>query len=48
MDDAGVTRDDLKIPDGDLGTEIRAAVAEGRDILVHSTFEEILVLSYIG
>ncbi len=34
MDDTGATRDDLKTPDGELGAEIKAAIAEGRDILV--------------
>ena len=34
MDDTGATRDDLKTPEGELGVEIKAAIAEGRDILV--------------
>lgn len=34
MDDAGNTRDDLKLPEGDVGNEIRAAIDEGKDILV--------------
>lgn len=34
MDDAGNTRDDLKVPEGDLGEEIKGAVADSRDILV--------------
>ena len=34
MDDTGNTRDDLKLPDGDLGAEIKSAVSDGRDILV--------------
>jgi len=33
MDDAGETRDDLKIPDGDIGDEIKAAVSSDKDIL---------------
>jgi len=33
MDDGGNTRDDLKIPDGDLGDEIRSSVEDGRDII---------------
>lgn len=41
MDDAGNTRDDLKVPDGDLGEEIRSSVADGKDILC-------TVLSAIG
>ena len=36
MDDGGNTRDDLKIPDGDLGAEIKAAINDGRDILVRA------------
>ena len=34
MDDTGNTRDDLKLPDGEIGAEIKQAIAEGRDILV--------------
>jgi translation initiation factor 5A len=33
MDDTGETREDLKIPDSDIGEECKAAVADGRDIL---------------
>ncbi len=33
MDDAGQTRDDLKVPEGELGDEIRKAIEESRDIL---------------
>jgi translation initiation factor 5A len=33
MDDAGVTRDDLKVPDGEIGLEIRSSIEEGKDIL---------------
>jgi len=33
MDDSGDTRDDLKCPDGDIGDEIRSAIAEEKDIL---------------
>ncbi|TRY79083.1 hypothetical protein TCAL_05912 [Tigriopus californicus] len=33
MDDGGNTRDDLKVPDGDIGAEIRSSIEEGRDIL---------------
>ena len=36
MDDAGNTRDDLKVPEGDIGNEITASQEEGRDILVRS------------
>jgi len=41
MDDSGETREDLKCPDGDVGDEIRAAIADERDILC-------TVLSAIG
>ncbi len=40
MDDTGNTRDDLKLPDGEIGAEIKAAIADGKDILV-STFLSI-------
>merc|ERR1712001_247215 len=33
MDDTGETREDLKIPENDIGEECKAAVADGRDIL---------------
>jgi len=33
MDDGGNTRDDLKVPEGDLGAEIKASIEEGKDIL---------------
>ena len=33
MDDTGATRDDLKVPDGDVGDECNAATAEGRVFL---------------
>jgi len=33
MDDSGDTRDDLKCPDGEIGDEIRSAIAEEKDIL---------------
>jgi len=33
MDDSGATRDDLKVPEGDIGNEIMAADSEGKDIL---------------
>ena len=38
MDDAGNTRDDLKVPDGDIGEECKSAIADGKDILVSDTF----------
>lgn len=33
MDDGGNTRDDLKVPEGDVGSEVTAAIADGKDIL---------------
>lgn len=33
MDDGGNTRDDLKVPESDIGVEIRGAQEEGKDIL---------------
>merc|ERR1712073_271854 len=33
MDDSGETREDLKVPEGDIGEECKAATSEGRDIL---------------
>jgi len=33
MDDAGNTRDDLKVPEGELGDEIRTSIDDGKDIL---------------
>lgn len=33
MDDTGNTRDDLKVPDGEIGTQIRGAISDGADIL---------------
>merc|ERR1712019_199887 len=33
MDDTGETREDLKVPDGDIGEECKNAPADGRDIL---------------
>ncbi|ESO84338.1 hypothetical protein LOTGIDRAFT_236304 [Lottia gigantea] len=34
MDDSGVTRDDLKLPDGDLGENIRKAFDNGDSLVV--------------
>ena len=34
MDDGGNTRDDLKVPEGDIGEEIKSSMDEGKDILV--------------
>jgi len=33
MDDTGNTRDDLKVPDGDIGEEIKSSIADGKDIM---------------
>ncbi|CAB4057408.1 EIF5A [Lepeophtheirus salmonis] len=33
MDDSGNTRDDLRVPEGEIGDEIKVAIAESRDIL---------------
>jgi translation initiation factor 5A len=33
MDDAGNTRDDLKVPEGDIGEEIKSSIDDGKDIL---------------
>ena len=34
MDDGGNTRDDLKVPEGDIGEEIKSSMEDGKDILV--------------
>jgi len=33
MDDGGNTRDDLKLPESDLGAEIQQNVSDGKDII---------------
>jgi len=33
MDDGGNTRDDLKLPEGDVGNEISAAISDSKDII---------------
>ena len=38
MDDSGDTREDLKIPEGDIGEECKNATADGRDIMVRRFF----------
>ena len=43
MDDTGETREDLKVPDGDVGEECKAATAEGRDIMVSHLYWIFLV-----
>ena len=51
MDDTGNTRDDLKRPDGEIGAEIKQAIAEGRDILVSfhnfGDFRYVLATIYV-
>ena len=34
MDDTGNTRDDLKVPEGDIGEEIQREYGDGKDLLV--------------
>merc|ERR1719374_178538 len=41
MDDTGNARDDLKVPEGEIGDEIRSAIESDKDILV-------TVLSVVG
>lgn len=36
MNDAGATREDLKLPEGEAGEKIKAAFDEGKDILVNT------------
>jgi translation initiation factor 5A len=52
MDDAGVTRDDLKVPDGEIGLEIRSSIEEGKDILVrqqkYTKIEHAIVYCSVG
>ena len=43
MDDGGNTRDDLKVPEGEIGEEIANAIAESRDIMV-SLFHILIYL----
>jgi len=33
MDDGGNTRDDLKVPEGELGDEVKGSIADGKDIM---------------
>ena len=46
MDDGGDMREDLKVPDGDLGEEIRSAITDGREILVSLCFGTYLVTPF--
>lgn len=39
MADNGDLREDLKIPDGDLGTQLRADYDAGKELLVSLTFQ---------
>jgi len=47
MSEGGDTRDDLKCPEGEVGDEIRAAIAEDRDIIctVLSALDEECVIA---
>ena len=36
MDDTGNTRDDLKVPEGDIGEEIQREYGDGKDLLVRN------------
>jgi translation initiation factor 5A len=47
MDDNGDTRDDLKCPDDEIGEEIRAAIADEKDIMctVLSALKEECVIA---
>ena len=50
MDDGGDTRDDLKCPDGEIGDEIRAAIADDKDILVsrvHMILGDIVLVLFM-
>lgn len=47
MDDAGDTREDLKVPDGDIGEECKAAIADGKDILVSPHWDHFQDLALI-
>lgn len=38
MNDNGDLREDLKVPDGDLGNQIRTDFENGRELLVSSIF----------
>ena len=44
MDDTGETREDLKVPDGDIGDECKAATSDGRDIMVRNFFSCVMGL----
>ena len=44
----GSTKDDLKVPEGELGEQIRAAFAEGKEILVtvQSAMKQEAIMSF--
>ena len=48
MADNGDLREDLKIPDGELGTQLRADYDAGKELLVSFTVEikNLSILSY--
>jgi len=51
VDDGGDTRDDLKCPDGEIGDEIRAAIADDKDILctvLSATGEECVIATKVN
>ena len=45
MDDTGNTRDDLKVPEGEIGEEIQREYGDGKDLLVRSSQFEFIFLS---
>ena len=46
MDDTGNTRDDLKVPEGDTGEEIKNSINDGKDILVSKKSKSIHIKRY--
>lgn len=48
MTQDGVSKDDVRVPDGDLGKEIQAGFEEGKDLLVTivSAMNEEAAISY--
>lgn len=47
MADNGELREDLKIPDGDLGTQLRADYESGKELLVSMVLRCIYVKLYL-
>ena len=45
MDDTGNTRDDLKVPEGEIGEEIQREYGDGKDLLVRSSQFGFIFLS---